>query len=1109
MSLPVVSPTLFNAQALPADPADTHLQAGVHLRVGTNPLLGLPVAPFVVYRAIAKQGEDLKLRSDAVFVDSRGTLVAPPFTLAPDNPVTAYLSLLPGDVCLWAQVIADPFKGTPTGGGGRPGVPPSRPPVRPPLVPGAGGPRPSPVRPAEARVDGGRVEASRRAGNLVAGTKVSSGIVATAFVGTSQGPSPIGRRSEPAYSFSGPGIVQILLEGTGAVVGVGWLEQGDIPALNFVPWTVLNLPHEGGARYLSIDGALARAALRVLEQAPRRRPLQETLGAVAPAAAPVEGPLYEAKRVESLAKPIGPSLDRLVTDLSAPALELIETDPIFFLTGQQRGTATQRCIDRVLGGQLDPGTAALLGYKGLDSEFKSPAPFLVFYWVSGFFRDFPPSTTLPPQDPIFDAQLALLSGESVVGDEGALLVAFETLIKGLNNVQVNAKTLPALEKVGDYIGLGALAVADLGAPPDPMLPPVIDAATHVGWLPVTPPDARREVEVTLSGVATAGMLAAEKQTPDGGAVRAQLNKANDDGYHLPLVLGMDSDDPTLPPVNVPGTGFIADRQGAPDTIRYAVAQQDPFGRWSDWVSALSLPGPRPAPPRPVIRGTYTQPADPATSGGAVRVQADIPRLDTLAPGAYPIAQLEITATDQATLAVTVHVATTGDPLAPDDAIDLTFTGPLLAPTERRRLQLVAVWRDTAGTPSVESEPLGLRLNDPRPPTQLTVPDALQYSGRPDVLGLSMVEYAWTPVAGQSGFGVYYTDENRLTAYLAGSAAGTAGATVRDALAATTDPAARATLFRANGALFPAHLFERLREVVYDTASGQKAFRHAVSGSLRVLNLYRISAESETSARVDLATLPLLVFAVPNADPPPRPVITVVPDDVADNGATYSATVTIILTAGATTASTWRLRRSSLGATDVLRMPIVTTGPMGPVGTDGRQLGTWQDTGPVLIADDARLKPWVRYTWVAETQGDFAPGSVAAGRPVPGAWSAPSEPVSVMLVPPRVPEPAEAVTATGTPVGGGELTGVAITFTHPRVLSGGAAGSYRVRVMRRAPGGPMEALSEVETGGAAGPYTVSGMRPGDAADQVASGTLYRLVIIDPLGRESTPAEGTLP
>jgi hypothetical protein len=164
---------------------------------------------------------------------------------------------------------------------------------------------------------------------------------------------------------------------------------------------------------------------------------------------------------------------------------------------------------------------------------------------------------------------------------------------------------------------------------------------------------------------------------------------------------------------------------------------------------------------------------------------------------------------------------------------------------------------------------------------------------------------------------------------------------------------------------------------------------------------------------------------------------------------------------------------------------------------------------VLISDTATLKPWVRYTYVAEVQGEPAPGSVAAGRPVPGLWSQPSDPVSVMLVPPRAPDPATGVTAAGTPVGGGESIDVEVSFSHPDVLSGGVAGSYRVRIARRAPDSGFELLAEVPVGGGAGPYTVSGMRPGDAADQVASGTLYRLWIIDPLGRESTAAEATLP
>ena len=68
--LSIVSPTLFNAHALPADPADTHLQPGIHLRVDAHPLLGLPVAPYIVWRAVLRDGRQVKLRDDVVFVEA-------------------------------------------------------------------------------------------------------------------------------------------------------------------------------------------------------------------------------------------------------------------------------------------------------------------------------------------------------------------------------------------------------------------------------------------------------------------------------------------------------------------------------------------------------------------------------------------------------------------------------------------------------------------------------------------------------------------------------------------------------------------------------------------------------------------------------------------------------------------------------------------------------------------------------------------------------------------------------------------------------------------------------------------------------------------------------
>ena len=95
MPLPLVSPTLFNAQALAADPADTHLQPGIHLRVSANPLLGLPVAPFIVWRGYNTSTEGFKLRDDVVYIGSKGERITAPFSLTPDNPVTAYLVLRP------------------------------------------------------------------------------------------------------------------------------------------------------------------------------------------------------------------------------------------------------------------------------------------------------------------------------------------------------------------------------------------------------------------------------------------------------------------------------------------------------------------------------------------------------------------------------------------------------------------------------------------------------------------------------------------------------------------------------------------------------------------------------------------------------------------------------------------------------------------------------------------------------------------------------------------------------------------------------------------------------------------------------------------------------
>ncbi len=1118
MPLPLVSPTLLNAHALAADFRDTHAQPGNHVRVNAHPLLGLPVAPYFVWRAVVREVDSIKKRSAATFVDSRGRVLSTPFTVTPDNPVTAHIALRPGETCIWARLLLlEDDGGVKPGSVPNPGEParPSEPVISAPpfdtaVPPRVVAPIPQPGRTTRQLLSSARIDGSRGVRDLLA-SGVKKGLQVRAFVSSARGPAEVARRSEAPYAFGAPGIVSLELRGSGAVRAVQWLEQSDVRRLDFEPWQQLNLPHVGGPRYIAPVDPLARAAARVLDQAPKRLPLQETLGILAPASVPMATADKEGDRVKSLVAPLASSLDALITDVSQSPFDQLNSEPVFDESGVERGTAEQSRLAAIYQGQLDPGCAAFFGCKARDSNFVETEPTLVFYWVAGFFRDFPPVPGKPPADPSFDALIAQLPSANRTGDDKTLVDNVRRLMEPLQ-IQLSPDADGQVERHRDYIGLGAMAVADRSAPPDPVPPADIISHEHVGWIPtVVVPDARREVQLSLANVGVGHLLAAEKQTPATGAQRLSLNKRNDDGYHLPLALGLSATDATLAPSDAPGTGIIGDRLAEPVDIRYSVAQQDRFARWSAWTSVVNAPGSRPRPPRPVFRATYTQPANPASGGGTVRVIVDVPTLDTLSPAAFPIARLQLTYTDRTTGGVITLNEVISNPLAPPTTLDFSFTGPLLSPTESRQLSLVAYWHDTDNVRSTESEPHVLTMHDPRPPAQLTVPDVLLYSGRPDVTGLSIAEHGWNPAPGQSSFAVYYSDENRVMAYLDSPAAGSPGAALRGQLATTADPAARATLLRANAGLLPAHLFERLRDVTDETGAMGARFRHAVSGSLRVLNLYRISAESASSARVDLVTLPLLIFAVPNADPPARPTLEVVSTDMTDNRDVYAATIRITLTPGMTEAAMWRLRRSSVSARDPLRMPIVTLGAMGPVDDDGRQRATVSDTGPVQISDSATLKPWVRYQWVAETQGAPAPGSVAAGRTVPAVWSAPSDPVSLMLVPPRAPDPVQTLLAAGTAVGGGRFSDVVLTFTHADQLNGASAGAYKVQVTRRDPGGVMQLLGESALT-AGDTFAVSGLRTdlatGDPPDEPAAGTLYRVVLIDPLGRKSAAVETTL-
>ncbi len=1041
-------PALMSVHGLPVDINEPHAQVGNHVRVSTHPLLGLPMAPFIFDVAVL-DAKHLATRTSAIFFDRFERQVSPPFAVTPGNPITARILRAPAEVALWAQIdVAS-----------------------------------------------------------------APSLVCEAFIDSALGPASIGSRSQHRYAFSGPGLTEIVISGQGTVQGLRWVEANDPQHIQFSPLGLLNLPVESGLRYLSVANPIASAVARVDHQAPKRRPLQETVNAPAPGSAPVAGVPFEQARVESLMPFLLDDLDHLVND-PIPPFDQIIVEPIVDENGLEVGTSSHSRLNRVLQTQADPGTATFAGFKHRHEWFETEDR-IFFYRVLGFFEDHRPPGRFVDRtvaEAFFDAMVGSVPAENRDWSKDGFWERYASLAGNKRpGSPIDEAGLDRLASSNDYFGLGGLAIVDRGAPLDEVPAPRLLGSNHKTWLPAVPPDGIREVITDVAGVRVAGLLAAGKRTPAGGPGSSydSLNKKNDGGFHLPLVLSLEVDELTGDPVSEPGTGFIADRQAKPPAIRYLVSQQDRFGRWSQWSSIVADPGPRPAPPRPEFQASYRQPslADAATTGGDILVKVMVPDAEALAPGSRLIDHLRLSITDE-TLGTTntITVAESSKRPEPDDPttffLNITEVGPILAPTEQRKLRLVAHWVDVAGVESHPSTPRTLTMSDPRPPAQLVVPDTLLYSARPDVTGLAWVEHRWTSQPGQESFGVYYSDENRLKSRLE-----SLGRTdLLDDIAAAADAAARATVYRSNADLFPDHLFERLRDVAVTFNSGQVGFRHPVSGSLRVLNFYKIAAEAATGARPDLTDLEMIVFGVPNADPPARPTAAVRPVESTGAENPLVAEVTIELVAGTTLGQTWRLRRSSLEAGTVTKMPIVATGSMAPVDEAlGRQTASYRDDGPVIIADDAVLKPWLRYSWVAEVQGAPESGSVATGSPVPGRWSRPSDPVSAILVPPDRPDPPTISAITGTPDGAGTgITDVSLEVVHPESLGGGSVGSFRLRVARRpGPDQPLLSLGEVEVFGS-GPHIVSGLVADDPAEVVATGTTYQVELIDPIGRVSDPA-----
>ncbi len=1120
------NPSLINLQALFVDNNDSHAQHGVHVRVSHHPLLGLPVMPFVLQRADVdwKLFERLEFRTDAEFRNQDDVVLTPPFTIKDGDIITVTLPGGTGNVPIWAELNADPSS--------RPTDPPRDRPrpgfgdigrladrtafefsVREDLARGLDHILDRPV------FQPGRFGGLLRADPAPSASTPASGIKVTAYIrSVGQGAARLGSRHDWPFAFSGTGLTKLVVQGNGTIAGIRWLnglEHQKI--LKYETVDVLNLPHGGGTRYINVQDWQFLCDQRRDIQAPKRRPMQDTENAPSRMNAPGFSQAQESSRVETLFDSVNRPLDNLITDSMAQFQQVIRQE-IVDENGDnisQDGTAEMivRALGMVLQSQADPGVASFLGYKTLDTaRIKTDNQRLSFYRVISFFR-IPTADELPEDDALIPFLLAQAQQQSQVQSAVQMFDSFMNYTKqifGEWGINVSSD----IEDRNGFL-LFSKAVGDHAAPLDVVTPPQLAAPQHLDWLPSPPDDPIRVVETGVNDLVAGGTLAAKRRQPVTGTTWINQNsalKGRQQDWHALILPAINMTSPYVPN-QPPPESFISDSAVGPDAFRQYVTQMDRFGRFSEWAMTTAPKGPRPKPPRPNIMASYAQP-DMASGSHQGRVTAVVPLPDdsALAPGSFPLSHVELTVTVNGapfggTITIPVANKVSIHPDAPVPAaqdrfgLRSIFNGPIIPATQSRDLEIVAVWVDQDGQNSVPSLPAKLRMVDPYPPAQTPIPDILVYAARPDKTAKAWVERSWPNGGTNVSYAVYYADENRLRDHLrnAGDASSTA---LLASLEAEADIAARATLLRAQQTRFPDHLFERLKDAVeVDITPGRTGFRHALSGSLRVLSAYKIVAESaETSARPDLATVDTVFYGVPNSDPPARPVITARQVDSAPDEPEFMVELTITIRPGVTNAATARIRRTRSGVIDPLRNPVIETVPFGPVNTaTGLQTATLRDSGSALMAPSARLAPFVSYAWIAEAQGVPEPGSEAsANGAVAGLWSRASAPAKVDIIPDDGPVAPTLERSTGTPAPTG-ISDLTLAFSYPVNLVPTAMGPWTIRAERALPGQGMTLIMEqAATTGTT--FFVAGS-PDNPGDIIPTGTRFRVRIIDPIGRES--------
>ncbi|WP_154402262.1 hypothetical protein [Ornithinimicrobium cavernae] len=1046
---------------------DTHLAPGNHLRILTNPLLGLPVCPIVVQRVVTTRKQLWRqTRTDAVWVDSHGSVLTPPFTLTAGNPVTAYL---PRPAC-WVHVEA-----TPTRIEWRPPVVGPVRPVPGPVVRRPRGPEPvlPPTRPPVVRPALPPVERPGVSIPVLPRLRRLTQIVVQGMVTTPLGDAPVAVRSRAPYQVYASQLERVVISGAGTVEGIRWLDPARAPAGE--PWRTLPLPCGPGARYAGPGDGWDRGLARAHDAAPTRFGMHEQPLAPGPAACDPVGAGDELVRVEHLGHALKDELDRLVNDTSASQQELSEVASVTGL-GDGSGTSDRSLLTTLLQATLDPGAARWLPFADIDPDLEErDREMVVLYLVSAAFS--------PDLEAI--AKLGLTSSLPSAEDPAEVIARL---------AKIADESWDGGDRVGRGMQLDMVLVAPAGVPLDVPRAPSVAVSWDGSWQSVPPPAASRRLTADLDRLVPGAALASAVAQPDGTDPDSRHLK---DSVGRLVLLG-----PSQPATATTATqGRLTDRGVTEEDGAWQIAQADWFGRWSGWTRTPYAAGSRPRPPRPVVMLATTGPTVPVPVptgplAGTVRIEVPVPPASGLPPGASLLDQLELTVSvSSGGSTVSLH------PVAAD-AVVVPVAGPLLMPTTSGTATVTARWLDTAGVASEVSEPRTATLHDPRAPAPVVLPATLTYTARPDATGWAQTTLSWPAQPGQASFRVFLADESTLRSKLEEVAAGTlapgdagqapsvaqAQALLDDLDAAPGAPE-RGAAWETHRTILPRRWFLQLTADPVP-ASPTTTFRHQVSGSLTVLVLYRVVAVSTASVESDFRTAPILPRAVPNVLAPPTPAIRVAPTTT-DTG-DLQASLTVTVPAGPTPAARWRLRRAT-ATTEAALMQVVAQGtvPPAPPGATGDQVFEVIDTGAAPGLARTSLSGWVRYAWRVEVAGPDLPG----GGP-PGEWSAPSAPASALVMPPDPPAAVTGLTAAR------DAAGVHVQFLHAGPLSPGASTGYVLDVYRRRPGEAMRLATSVP-GLAAGPGGVFDVVDPDPA--VPAGTAYRVVMTDPIGRRTAPSE----